>query len=158
MKKRIIIATVILTIAAVAIYAGPGRHMRAGHGMGHDGFGAGFMLGHLHRVAEELDLTEAQKTQIHAIVKETREENKRYREQLHGGFHSVAKALIENPNDVSGAQALLDQQSATERAFKSNIVRAASKALNVLTPEQRTKLAEIMAKRVEARENRRDRN
>lgn len=157
MKKRIIIATVILTVAAVAIYAGPGHHMRGMHG-GHGSFGAGFVLGHLHRVADELDLSETQKTQIHAIIKETHAQNAQYREQLHGGFQSVAKVLIENPNDVSGAQAVLDQQSATERAFKSNIVRAASKALNVLTPEQRTKLAGILAERAEARENRRDRN
>ncbi|HEX8253868.1 MAG TPA: Spy/CpxP family protein refolding chaperone, partial [Thermoanaerobaculia bacterium] len=147
---RLIILTIITTVVAAALYAGPGRHMRGGHG---HGFGGGF-LAHLHEVAEELDLTDAQKTQIHAIFKETREQNREYWEQMHGGFHSVARTLIANPNDVAGAQAVLDQQIATERALKTNMLRAASKALNVLTPAQRTELAEMAAKRAAERENR----
>ncbi len=155
MKKRLAILGLVILAAAAALYAGPGRqHMRGGHG-GH-GFGAGFMLGHLHEIASELDLTDDQKTQIHAIFKETREANKQYHEQMHGGLKSVARVLIDNPNDLAGAQALLDQQTATERALKSNILRGVSKALNVLTPAQRTELAEIIAKKAEARENRRE--
>jgi Spy/CpxP family protein refolding chaperone len=156
MKKRLAILGLVLIAAAAALYAGPGRHMRgAGHG-GH-GFGAGFMLGHLHEIADKLDLTDAQKTQIHAIFKETREANEQYHDQMHGGLKDVARVLIDNPNDLAGAQAVLDQQTATERALKSNILRGVSKALNVLTPEQRTELADLIAKRQEARENRRDR-
>ncbi|HYO79052.1 MAG TPA: periplasmic heavy metal sensor [Thermoanaerobaculia bacterium] len=151
MKKRLIIITILTTIAAAALYAGPGRHMRGGHG-----FGGGFFA-HLHEVADELDLTDAQKTQIHAIFKETREENREYWQQMHGGIHSVARTLIANPNDIAGAQAVLDQQIATERALKTNMLRAASKALNVLTPAQRTELAELAAKRAAERENRRNR-
>lgn len=156
MKKRLAILGLVLIAAAAALYAGPGRHMRAGGHGGH-GFGAGFMLGHLHEIASELDLTEAQKTQIHAIFKETREANEQYRDQMHGGLKNVARVLIDNPNDLAGAQAVLDQQTATERALKSNILRGVSKALNVLTPAQRTELAGIVAKHAEARENRRDR-
>jgi protein CpxP len=156
MKKRLAILGLVIIAAAAALYAGPGRHMRhGGHG---GGFGHGFMLGHLHEIASELDLSAAQKTQIHAIFEETREQNKQYHEQMHGGLKDVARVLIGNPNDLAGAQAVLDQQTATERALKSNILRGVSKALNVLTPEQRTELAEIVAKRAERRENRRDRN
>ncbi|HEX8617018.1 MAG TPA: periplasmic heavy metal sensor [Thermoanaerobaculia bacterium] len=155
MKKRLAIVALVLVAAAAALYAGPGRHHARGGG--HGDFGAGFMLGHLHQIAGELDLSDAQKTQIHAIFKETREQNAQYREQMHGGLHSVARMLIANPNDIAGAQALLDQQSATERAMKTNMLRAASRALNVLTPAQRTELAELVAKRAEARADRRDR-
>ncbi len=150
-KKTLIITAVITVLAGAALYAGPGRaHMRAGGG--HHGFGAGFFA-HLHEIADELDLTRAQKTQIHGIFMEARDENRQYREQLHGGFHSVAKALIENPNDLAGAQALLDQQDAAERALKQNVLQAASKAINVLTPEQRTKLAQFIAERENRRRN-----
>jgi Spy/CpxP family protein refolding chaperone len=152
MKKRLAIITLVLVATAAALYAGPGR--RHGHGRGHGDFAAGFMLGHIHQIAGELDLSDAQKTQIHAIFKETREQNADYRKQMHGGYHSVARVLIANPNDVSGAQALLDQQSATERAMKTNMLRAASRALNILTPAQRTELAEIVAKRAEAKADR----
>ena len=156
MKKRLAILGLVLIAAAAALYAGPGRHMRGGHHGGH-GFGAGFMLGHLHEIASELDLTDAQKTQIHAIFKETREANEQYREQMHGGLKDVARVLHENPNDLAGAQAVLDQQTATERALKSNILRGVSRALTVLTPAQRDELQQLIAKRHEARENRRDR-
>jgi Spy/CpxP family protein refolding chaperone len=157
MKKRLAILGLVILAAAAALYAGPGRqHMRGHGGPGGHGFGAGFMLGHLHEIASELDLTDDQKTQIHAIFKETREANEQYHEQMHGGLKNVARVLIDNPNDLAGAQALLDQQTATERALKSNILRGVSKALNVLTPAQRTELAEIIAKKAEARENRRE--
>ena len=153
--KTLIITAVITVLAGAALYAGPGRaHMRGGHhGFGGESFGGPGFFGHLHAIAGELDLTAAQKTQIHGIFMETRDANEQYREQLHGGFVSVAKTLIANPNDVSGAQALLDQQDAAERAMKANMLRAASKALNVLTPEQRTELADIIAKRENRRED-----
>jgi Spy/CpxP family protein refolding chaperone len=166
MKKRLAILGLVIIAAGAALYAGPGRHMRmggmGGHGSPHGGhgggFGAGMMLGHLHEIASELDLTDAQKTQIHAIFKETREANEQYRVQMHGGMKDVARVLIANPNDIAGAQAVLDQQNATERALKSNILRGVSKALNVLTPEQRTELGQIVAKRAQQLEKRRDRN
>ncbi len=151
MRKTLIITAIAVSVAGAALYAGPGRaHMRGG---GHHGAGFGGFFGHLHEVADELDLSRAQKTQIHGIFMEARDENKQYREQLHGGFHSVARALIANPNDVSAAQTLLDQQDAAERALKANVLRAASKALNVLTPEQRTELAQIIAERENRRGN-----
>lgn len=160
MKKKILILTVVLAaLAAVPIlHAGPGfghgRH--AGPGMGGDMGAHGFaILGYLGRIREELDLTDAQADQIHAILKETHEQNAQYREQLHGSMKNVAQTLIANPNDVAGAQALLDQQAAAERALKANMLTAASKALNVLTAEQRTKLAEIVAEHAERMEKRR---
>jgi Spy/CpxP family protein refolding chaperone len=152
MRKTMILTAVITVLAGAALYAGPGRaHMRGAGGP--HGFGFGGFFGHLHDIADELDLTKAQKTQIHGIFMEARDENKQYREQLHGGFVSVAKTLVANPNDVSGAQALLDQQDAAERAMKANMLRAASKALNVLTPEQRTELAQLIAERENRRGN-----
>jgi len=156
MRKTLIVTAVIAVLAGAVLYAGPGRaHMRGGghHGFAGGGFGEGGFFGHLHAIAGELDLTQAQKTQIHGIFMEARDENKQYREQLHGGFHAVAKTLIANPNDVSAAQALLDQQDVAERALKANMLRAASKALNVLTPEQRTELAQIIAERENRRED-----
>lgn len=158
MKKRWILITVIAVSLATAtfLYAGPGGHgprgMR-GHGPGGPGGPLGF-LGHLDRIQEELGLSDQQVTQIKAILKEAHEQNEPYREQLHGEFGEVAKTLLANPNDVAAAQALVEQQSAAERALKSNMVTAASKALNVLTPEQRTKLALHLAERSQRWENR----
>lgn len=151
MKKRLIIIALIVTaLGGAALYAGPGRAHFRGHGGGFAFFA------HLHQIADELDLTDAQKTQIHAIFRETREQNREIREELHGGFKDVAKTLIANPNDVAAAQAQLDRQLDTERALKTSILQGASKALSVLTPEQRTKLALIIAEHAEKRGNRRN--
>jgi hypothetical protein len=53
---------------------------------------------------------------------------------------------LANPNDVAVAQTQLDAQNVAEKAMKTNALTAASKALNVLTSGQRTKLAAILAK------------
>lgn len=154
MKKRLILITLILAVVAAVpfVYAGPGGHgLRGMHGRG--GHGLAF-LGHLDHIKSELDLTDAQVDQIKAIVKATREQNGQYREQIHGTLKQVATVLLTNPNDVAGAQAVLDQQAAAEKALKSNLLVAASKALNVLTPEQRTKVALHLAEHGKRWENR----
>lgn len=149
MKKRnAIIATLVAVIMLAAVpfaYAAPGRH-RGGHG-----FGGGMFLGPLMHLEEELDLTDAQLAQIKGIFAELRQLNEPYREQLHGGFHAIGKTLLSNPNDLSGAQALLDQQAAAEKAMKANMLTATSRALNVLTAEQRAELAQILEERSERR-------
>jgi Spy/CpxP family protein refolding chaperone len=165
MKKRISIAATILAVAALAavpfVYAGPGP----GHGrmgghmgshMGEHGGGFGFLGGgrHLAFLAGKLDLTEQQTDQIKAIFADLHEQNAQYRDSMHGGFKAVADALLKNPNDLAGAQALLDQQAASERAMKQNMLAATSKALNVLTTEQRTELSKIIAEHGERRERR----
>ena len=86
------------------------------------------------------------------IAQQLHDQNAPYHEQLRGGFQAIAKTLLENPNDVAAAQALLDQQSVTEKTLKSNMLNAASKALNVLTAEQRAKVGQFIAER-EARHN-----
>ena len=160
MKKRLAILTLALAaIAAVPLYvhARGGRGDQAGHGFGHGGHGGHGPLaffGHLSKLKSELDLTDAQSAQIKAIFKATHEQNKEFHQQLRGGFHQVAATLIANPNDVAAAQALIDQHEAAERAWKASLLSSASKALNVLTPEQRAKLADHLAERSARWENR----
>ena len=155
MKKRLILITLILAVVAAVpfVYAGPGGHgMRGMHGRG-GAHGLAF-LGHLEHIKSELDLTDAQVDQLKDIAKATHEQNGQYREQIHGTLKQVATVLLTNPNDIAGAQAVLDQQAAAEKALKSNLLVAASKALNVLTPEQRTKVALHLAEHGKRWENR----
>jgi Spy/CpxP family protein refolding chaperone len=159
MKKKLILAAAVIAIGAFAIvpfvYAGPGRHMRAQGMRGAHGFGAGMMFAHLQHVREELDLTDEQVEQIKSIFAELHEQNAQYRDDLHGGLKGVAETLIANPNDIAGAQAQLDKQAAAEAALKANVLQATSKALNVLTPDQRAKLASLVEKHAERLERRR---
>ena len=156
MKKRIIITTVILATVALAaaplVLAGP--HGRFGRGMHGEGME---LLGHLRHAKEELDLSDQQVDQIKAIFGEVKEQNAAYREQLHSGYHGVAVALLANPNDVAGAQKLIDQQTTTETAMKANFLNAASKALSVLNAEQRAKLGTMLAEHAERHHERRGR-
>jgi protein CpxP len=110
---------------------------RGGHGFG--------LFGRLQAVRSQLNLTDDQVTQLKAIAQDLRTQNEPSRTQLRSGFQSIAKTLLANPNDLGTAQSLLDQQNAAENALKANTLAAASKALNVLTPDQRAKLADIIA-------------
>jgi len=133
------IVAVVLALAAVPfVYAGV--HQRHGHGGGDMG-----PLAHLAAAQKELGLSDAQVDQIKVIMKEAHESNAQFREQLHGGIQSVISTLIKNPNDIAAAQAIIDQQTQAERQLKSNLLNAASKALNVLTPDQREKLGTMIA-------------
>jgi Spy/CpxP family protein refolding chaperone len=132
------IVVAVLALAAVPfLYAGPGHHHGMGAGMG--------PLGHLAHAQKELGLSDAQVDQIKVIIKDAHDQNAQYRDQLHGGFQSVISTLLKNPSDVAAAQAIMDQQAAAERALKTNILNAASKALTVLTPDQRSKLGTMIA-------------
>lgn len=150
-NRKAIIATLTAVIMLTAVpfaSAEPGR--RGPHG----GPLAGMFIGHLMHVADELELTDQQVAQIKGIFAELRQLNEPYREQVKGGFHEVGKALLANPNDLSGAQALLDQQAAAEKVMKANMLSATSRALNVLTSEQRSELAQLIEERSERRERR----
>lgn len=141
-KNRLTIAGIVAVLALAAVpflYAGRGRH--------HEGRGGFGPLGHLERAQKELGLSDQQVTEIKAIFANLREENAQYRKQMHGGFEGVLNTLIQNPNDVAGAQAIMDQQAQAERATKANLLTAASKALNVLTADQRVKLGQLVSER-----------
>jgi len=144
MKRRIAILGSILVVAALA--AVPFVYAQEHHGFGHRGAGEfGFFGGrHLDKLAEQLNLSQQQVDQIKAIFAELHEQNAQSRESIHGGFKAVMETLLKNPDDTAAAQALIDQQAATERTLKTNMLAATSKALNVLTPDQRTQLGQMI--------------
>jgi len=142
-KKYLTIAAVVATLALVAApFALAQRMHRDPHGPGE--LGGVMFLGHLQHARQALGLSDQQVSDIEAIFKDLRTQNEQYRQSLHGSMAAIATALINNPNDLATAQALLDKQSETERQLKSNALVAASKALNVLTPDQRAKLGEFV--------------
>ncbi|MGZ7080533.1 MAG: Spy/CpxP family protein refolding chaperone [Thermoanaerobaculia bacterium] len=147
MNKRYILgaglAILILAAAVPFLYAQPMRPH------GHGGFG---FFGHLDKAKAKLGLTDDQVAQIKAIADDLKTKNAPYRDQVRGGFQSIATTLLNNPNDVAAAQTLLDQQNQAEQTMKSNTLTAVSKALNVLTADQRAKVAQFLADR-KARHN-----
>jgi Spy/CpxP family protein refolding chaperone len=152
MRKRTVIATVVLT---VAIAVGAPLAFAQRRGMHADGGASPARMFHrLIRAKHLLGLTDGQVSQIEAIAEDLKTQNQPYRQALRGGFQAAAQKLLANPNDLAGAQALLDQQATAERTLRTNALNAASKALNVLTPEQRAKLAAFVQERIAKRGNR----
>jgi Spy/CpxP family protein refolding chaperone len=154
MKKRILIGAGLIALAAILAsvpYAFAQRGM-AGHGRaGHDDMMA---FGRLSKLQSELGLNDQQVADIKATFQAVREQNAPYRAQLHAGMKQIAQTLIANPNDLAAAQTLLDQQTAAETAMKQNALAAMAKALQVLTPEQRTKLQGVVNERIQKMESR----
>jgi len=145
MKKRLlIIAAALGLITLIAVPFAFAQH--AGRHFGHQGGGdlGVMMLGHLQHAKHVLGLSDQQVADIENIVKDLRTQNQPYRESLHSGLAGVVQTLINNPNDLAGAQAQLDKQTEAERQMKSNALVAVSKALNVLTPDQRGKLQDLV--------------
>ncbi|MFZ2493539.1 MAG: Spy/CpxP family protein refolding chaperone [Thermoanaerobaculia bacterium] len=152
LTRTLVVAVVaVVVIASIAIAQPDGRHgmsrgMRPGMAAGGMDAGMG-PLARLEKMQERLGLSDAQVAQIKTIFADVRTQNAASRDQLHGNMGTAMQLLLQNPNDVAGAQKVLDQQLATERTLRTNMLAAASKALNVLTPEQRAELAKAMAER-----------
>ena len=140
-KHTIAIATAVALTALVAVpfaFAQHARHMRG------DGFGGAMFLGHLQHAKAQLGLTDQQTSDIKAIFQQLKQQNQPYRVSMRSTMQQVAQTLLNNPNDVATAQALINQQADAERTMKTNALNAASKALNVLTADQRAKLSTMV--------------
>lgn len=154
MKKRtLIFSAAAVLIVVLAVPFAVAQHMRgAGHGRGCMGSGSGMMtFSHLQRAKHVLGLSDQQAADIKKIFTDLRTQNEPYRASLRGGRQSIAQVLLANPNDIAAAQALIDKQTDAERQIKVNALNAFSKALNVLTPDQRTKAATFLQQRMAKR-------
>jgi len=148
-KRSIVIIGVVATLALAAVpfvYA-QGMHRHQMNADSLSGMGGMMFLGRLHRAQAALDLSDAQVDQLKAIAQQVRDQNAPYRQQLRDTRLQVAQMLLANPNDTAAAQALIDQQTTAERTMKMNILAGASKALNVLTSDQRAKVSQFIADR-----------
>ncbi|HSP36066.1 MAG TPA: periplasmic heavy metal sensor [Thermoanaerobaculia bacterium] len=142
MKKTTL--TIAGAVALVALLAAPFLFAQGfGHHRGAMGMGMG-PLGHLQKIQQKLNLSDQQVSEIKQIVGDLRTQNAPYREQLHGGIQSIVTTLINNPNDTAAAQTILNQQEQAEAAMKANTLAAVSKALNILTPDQRAQLGQMI--------------
>lgn len=133
-KRAGVVLVVTAVLAAVPLIAGI-HSRRSGHGE------PGAMLQHLHSLHGELDLTEAQKTQLKNLHERVREENSDSRRELHGSLVDAGKLLLANPDDIAGARAILQQKAAAERELRENVLRAVAEGMKILTPAQRAQIA-----------------
>lgn len=154
MKKRtLIFSAAAILIVVLAVPFAVAQHMRGagfGHGCMHGGSNM-MMFGHMRGAKAALGLSDQQAADLKKIFTDLRAQNAPSRASLRDGRQAIAQALLANPNDIAAAQALLDKQTDAERQIKANTLTAASKALNILTPEQRSKASNFLQQRMAKR-------
>lgn len=135
--KKFTTAVAVTILGATIAFAAPHGYGRGeGHGK-RGGFGEKF--------AQELGLTDAQKEQIKAIKRASREENKAFFEQARATreqFHAAKKA-----NDTATMESL--KATAESQRAQMKQIRDAEKAkiASVLTPDQNAKWQALRAQR-----------
>ena len=128
--------TLSATMAVAAPHGGGKHHKRGGEMMGP-------------RVAEKLNLTDAQKQQIRDLQKSFREQNKATFEnarETRKAFREAKKA-----NDTARIEQLKPAMEAQRAEFKQLRDAHRQQFLSILTPEQRTQFEALKAEREQRR-------
>ncbi len=141
--KLLLIATVVTgTVAAGFAYAMPGgdRCLRGGHEMG-KGHGHGMDTeARIERMADTLDLTPEQRSQMRGIVDKSRPQTREVRDRLHDSRKQLRALMRQDKASEGEIRRLADMQG---KAMADMIVLRAKVQADIsslLTPEQRQKL------------------
>lgn len=140
MYAKILAGAAVLVLAV----AGLAQGMHGGHGgpMGHGMFGE-HMLAFL---TDKLDLSAAQQEQAKAIMEKEKPALKAAMQQM-GQFHAQMRTLEEaTPFDEAKVRTLAVQQSQAMTEMMVQKARVKNEFLQILTPDQKTKLAAFEAK------------
>lgn len=151
--KLMLMSFLVAGSAAVALSAwaqpGPGHH--GGAGMMWGGPMGGPMGGGrgMERMLGDVGATDAQKAQIRQIMKAAFDDLRAQREQ-NRALHDQAMAAFTAANvDANAVEAVRQQMLQQHDQASRRMTQAMVEASRVLTPEQRTKLAERMTQRRE---------
>lgn len=110
-----------------------------GHEFGMEGHGMGFF-------AKYLDLTDAQKTQMKAVLHKERPAMKPLMQQVHQ-MDQQLRQYVEGTYDEAKVQSLVAQQSQTLVQLKVQETRVHNELYQLLTPDQQAKMKEFEANR-----------
>jgi len=134
-KTTLVAGLAIALLAGTAIAQGPHHH-------GDDMFG--HMLG---MMTDVLDLTDAQQAQIKQIYDNAKPTMQPLWQQEHQNQHAMMDLITSGSFDQAKAQAIANQEAQVHAQLEVQHAQLASQAYQVLTPEQKTKLTEFLAKR-----------
>jgi periplasmic protein CpxP/Spy len=141
MKKRIIviasIAALVIGATIFAVAQGP-EAMKSMHGYGPHGHGD--MLEHM---ARELNLTDAQKQQVKAIMESAESSAQGIHAKLEETHKQLEAATANGQFDEAQVRTLANQQAQLEADMMVEHLRAKSKVFGILTAEQRVKAEEM---------------
>ena len=132
--------------ASAPFMGGPGP-MHEGHGHRHGGHGMGAR--HMERLLERVNASAEQRTQIRGIF-EAAAADMRAQGDTRRQLHEQGLSLLSQPTiDANAVERLRQQMLAQHDQASQRWSRAMVEAANVLTPQQRTQLAELMRQRGE---------
>jgi periplasmic protein CpxP/Spy len=135
-----VVAALALSVAAVVAVsqtAAPGHWHRGG--MSREP-----MLG---MFARQLDLTAQQRTQIHQILAKEKPAVQPLMEQMAQTRYQIAQLALNGPFDESQVRPLASQQTQAMQDLIVQRARIESELIQVLTPDQKTKLSQLLASR-----------
>ena len=108
--------------------------------------GRGYGGGGIKKLTEKLDLTEEQSTQIEAIQEKYRAANEENYQQLEQAREEMRSLLSSDANPNQLRQQHQEMQSLRQQ-LGNNRFEAMLEVRDILTPEQRQKMADMMAQR-----------
>jgi Spy/CpxP family protein refolding chaperone len=146
MHKKFFIVTAILMAVAAGL-ATSASAQRPGRGFGRH---SGWMLKHM---AKELNLTDAQQTQIKGIKADGRTKTMPLKQQLRQN-EQAENANINGTFDANQARAFAGKQAQIMTDLIVEKQRTRSQIYAVLTPEQRQKAQQLMQERQQRRQDR----
>ena len=115
----------------------------------HDGWSPEHMEHRADRMLKKVDATPEQLTKVHAIIEASAKDVQPIRATLRG-THEKLRALLAAPKiDTAAIEALRAQRSTAMDQISRRMTTAVEDAANVLTPDQRVKLAAIDTERAE---------
>ena len=130
----------ILTIGAAVLLAVAAAIAQGRHGFGGPG-------GDFHRMLKQLDLTSDQQSQVKAIWEKEKPTLQPLMQQMRQN-HNAMKALeASGPFDEAKTRALATQNSQTMIELQVEHERIKSEIMQILTADQKAKLAQIEANR-----------
>jgi periplasmic protein CpxP/Spy len=138
-SKYFRIMAVVLALAVMAAIA-VSQTMRRSHMRG-DGMFGGPMLGfYIH----QLDLTDAQRAQVKAIMAKEKPTLQPLMQQMAQGHSQLRDMVVGGTFDEAKARELAAQQTPAITELMVQYARIGSEMVQVLTPEQKTKLAALV--------------
>jgi protein CpxP len=163
---RLAVSSLAMTMVAACLFINPVHaeeadgargHGRGGHGMRMDGdmnpARADKMIAR--RISRIPDVTPDQKTRLTAIAKTSMTEMRPLQKQSHANRVEIAKLLAAPTIDRAAIERLRANQVALQQQISAGRTKAMMDAADVLTPAQRAKIAERMAKRSQRHQHKR---
>ncbi|MEA3276788.1 MAG: periplasmic heavy metal sensor [Pseudomonadota bacterium] len=96
----------------------------------------------IERMLSRVDASDQQKTEVKAVVERLARDMDPAREQLASNRKALVQLLTEPEIDRAGLETLRSRQMVQAEAISAQLVTALGDAAEVLTPQQRTELAE----------------